>query len=87
MGILMCISNAGGLSGAGSIIPMMLVFFSMNMTRAVPISAFVAVSSTLLRFVVNFGQKHPDNPDKLSLDYDIVELVMPSVFIGSMIGV
>lgn len=30
---------------------------------------------------------HPTNPDKLSLNYDIVKLTMPSVFLGSMIGV
>ena len=30
---------------------------------------------------------HPQNPEKLSLNYDIVTLTMPSVFLGSMIGV
>lgn len=87
MFFLILVSNAGGLSGAGSIIPIMLVCFSMTMTQAVPISAFVACITTLLRFVMNFNQMHPQNKDKLALNYDIVQLVMPSVFLGSMIGV
>ena len=87
MGLLIMVSNAGGLSGAGSIIPIMLICFDMDMSKAVPVSAFVAVVSTLLRFVLNFSQMHPDNNEKLALNYDIVTLVMPSVFLGSMIGV
>lgn len=87
MGLLICVSNAGGLSGAGSIIPIMLICFDMDMSKAVPVSAFVAVVSTTLRFILNFNQMHPDNNEKLSLNYDIVTLVMPSVFLGSMIGV
>jgi hypothetical protein len=87
MSILICLSNAGGLSGAGSNIPIMLIFFEMDMPQAVPISAFVAVVATSLRFVLNFNQMHPQNAEKLSLNYDIVMLVMPSVFLGSMVGI
>ena len=57
--VLMCIlitmSNAGGLSGAGSNIPIMLIFFDFTMARAVPVSAFVAVCSTSFRFILNFS--------------------------------
>ena len=87
MGILICLSNAGGLSGAGSNIPIMLIFFKMDMSEAVPVSAFVAVVATLLRFLLNFNQMHPNNKQRLSINYEIVRLVMPSVFFGSMVGV
>lgn len=72
MALLILVSNAGGLSGAGSIIPIMLIFFDMDMSKAVPVSAFVAVVSTSLRFIINFNQMHPLNQEKLSLNYDIV---------------
>ena len=55
MMILIILSNAGGLSGAGSNIPLMLIFFDMGMTRAVPISAFVAVCATTFRFILNYS--------------------------------
>ena len=53
--ILIALSNAGGLSGAGSNIPIMLIFFDLEMSEAVPISAFVAVCATLFRFTLNFN--------------------------------
>lgn len=55
MMILITLSNAGGLSGAGSNIPIMLIFFDMGMAEAVPISAFVAVCATVFRFMLNFN--------------------------------
>ena len=55
MMILITLSNAGGLSGAGSNIPIMLIFFNMGMAEAVPISAFVAVCATTFRFILNFN--------------------------------
>lgn len=87
MAVLICLSNAGGLSGAGSIIPLMLICFDMDMNMAVPCSAFVAVISTSLRFFLNFDQRHPEDENRLALDYEVVKLVMPAVFLGSMIGV
>ena len=73
--ILMILSTAGGLSGAGSNIPLMLIFFKMPMEVAVPISSFVGVVSTLFRFVLNFSKRHPyfdnvdpDNKDKRATD-------------------
>lgn len=54
MVLLITLSNAGGMSGAGSNIPIMLIFFGMNMHIAVPISAFVAVCATGFRFGINF---------------------------------
>ena len=87
MAILITVSNAGGLSGAGSNIPIMLIFFEMTMTEAVPVSSFVAVCATTLRFIKNFNQVHPNNPSRLTLNYEIVMLAMPAVFWGSLCGV
>lgn len=55
MAILIALSNAGGLSGAGSNIPIMLLFFNMDMAQAVPVSAFVAVCATSFRFILNYN--------------------------------
>ena len=91
MAILIALSNAGGLSGAGSNIPLMLIFFNMNMTKAVPVSAFVAVSATVFRFIKNFNVLHPKDGNKVhkrcEINYEIVEVTMPFVFLGSLLGV
>ncbi len=87
MFFLIALSNAGGLSGAGSNIPIMLIFFNMKMEIAVPVSAFVAVCATSFRFFLNFNQKHPNNKDRNCINYEMVSLAMPAVFLGSFFGV
>ena len=87
MFILIAMSNAGGLSGAGSNIPIMLIFFNFSMAEAVPVSAFVAVCATTFRFILNFNQPHPVKPERVCINYEIIMLTMPAVFMGSFIGV
>ena len=84
---LIGLSNAGGLSGAGSNIPIILIFYKLNMDRAVPLSACVAVIATLFRFVYNFKGKHPRDPNRNLINYEMVMVSMPLVFFGSFIGV
>lgn len=85
--MLIGLSNAGGLSGAGSNIPIMLIFFDMDMHEAVPISAFVAVCATVFRFAFNFNKRHPTRKERNAINYEIVQLTMPCVFMGSFMGV
>lgn len=87
MFILIALSNAGGLSGAGSNIPIMLICFDLEMSEAVPISAFVAVCATMFRFILNFNQKHPYSEERCAINYEVVEITMPFVFLGSFYGV
>ena len=81
------LSNAGGLSGAASNVPIMLIFFNLSMNQIVPISAFIGVCATFLRFVMLFNKKHPKNNERNLINYEIVELTLPFVFLGSFIGV
>lgn len=87
MFVLIALSNMGGLSGAGSNIPIMLIFYDMDMNQAVPLSAFVAVCGTLFRFVLNFNQKHPNDPKRCAINYEVIEITMPFVFLGAFFGV
>ena len=57
------------------------------MKEAVPLSAVVAVSATLLRFILNYDQKHPTKPLRNIIDYEVVIVTMPGVFLGSLIGI
>lgn len=84
---LIALSNAGGLSGAGSNIPIILIFYNLEMDRAVPLSAFVAVVATAFRFVYNFNMKHPRDPNRNLINYEMVLVSMPLVFLGSFLGV
>jgi uncharacterized membrane protein YfcA len=84
---LVALSNAGGLSGGGSIIPIRLIFFDLHMHEAVPVSGFVAVCTTCFRFLLNFNQMHPYAPERCAINYEVIEITMPFVFLGSFYGV
>ena len=87
MFLLIALSNAGGLSGAGSNIPIILIFYKMHMDRAVPLSACVAVVATSFRYLYNFNGKHPRDPNRNLINYEMVSVSMPLVFLGSFVGV
>lgn len=87
MFVFIFLSNMGGLSGAGSNIPIILIFYSMDMKLAVPLSAFVAVTATVFRFILNFNMKHPNGPGRVVINYEVCEITMPFVFLGTFIGV
>ena len=85
--LIVAISNAGGSSGAGNTIPLMLIFFQMDMHDIVPVSSFLAVCSTLVRFVINYDMTHPRRKERNLINYEVIEAVMPLVFFGSFAGV
>ena len=68
-------------------IPIMLIFFGMNMHIAVPISAFVACCAAGFRFGLNFKMPHPNKPERYVINYEVVTVILPFVFLGSLIGV
>ena len=87
MFILILVANMGGLSGAGTNIPIMLICYEMSMNQAVPLSASVAVFATVFRFILNFKQAHPNDKNRVAINYEVVEITMPFVFLGSFVGV
>jgi uncharacterized membrane protein YfcA len=84
---LITFSNMGGLSGAGTNVPIMLIFYGLTMPQIVPLSSFVAVCSTVFRFLYNFNKAHPNAPERVVINYEVVEITMPCVFLGSFAGI
>jgi len=72
MMLLMILSNAGGIAGAGTNIPLMLLFFDLDMARAVPLSVCVAFTSVVIRFLINLKASHPNDEKRTIINYDIV---------------
>lgn len=85
------LSNAGGLGGGGILIPFVLIFFKLSIFESVPIANLFGLIASLTRFIINFKQLHP-NPKKklvgkLCIDYEIVTLTMPLLYLGTLFGV
>jgi hypothetical protein len=43
--------------------------------------------SALIRFLYNYKEKHPNNPQRTVIDYEIVSLTMPLLYLGTLFGV
>lgn len=85
------LANAGGIGGGGVMTPFVMIFFNLSIYECLPIANLFGLIASITRFVMNYRQKHP-NPvkaadGKLSIDYEIVMLAMPVMYLGTLIGV
>eukprot|EP00347_Sterkiella_histriomuscorum_P014754 403359664 len=83
--IILC--NAGGLGGGGNLTPFIVIFFNLTLIESIPIGNFIGLISSLSRFIINYAQRHPKQPERLAIDYDIIELSMPILYLGTLFGV
>ena len=86
LGILIALSNAGGIGGGGIIVPICIIFFFFSAKESVALSNFCIFFASLARFIMNYNQKHP-NRDAKVIDYGVIMVMLPMVLVGSMIGV
>lgn len=56
------LSTAGGIGGAGINIPFMMIFFQLPIKETIPVANIFGLLSSLVRFIINFNQRHPNNP-------------------------
>lgn len=85
--LMVIVANAGGLGGGGTMIPLIMIFFNIPIKECVPIVNFFGWLAAMLRFVLNFKQKHPRRPKRLVIDYEIISLTMPILYLGTLFGV
>lgn len=85
------LANAAGLGGGGLLIPFMMIFLNLSIFESVPLANIFGLLASLCRFVINFKQLHPNKEKakvgKLSLDYEVVQLSMPMLYLGTLFGV
>lgn len=87
IGVIVMISNAGGVGGGGTLIPFYMLFFKLPIEECIPIANLFGLIPSLIRFIINFKQRHPTNKFRLSIDYEIITLTMPLLYLGTLIGV
>mmetsp|Transcript_39302 Transcript_39302/g.29020 ORF Transcript_39302/g.29020 Transcript_39302/m.29020 type:complete len:124 (-) Transcript_39302:1211-1582(-) len=86
VGIVIALSCMAGIGGGGIVVPLCMVFFSLETKEAVAISGFCILLCSILRFIYNFKTRHPEK-DAVSIDYAVASVMLPTVLIGSLIGV
>ena len=82
----MLLSSVGGIGGGGVAIPLAMYFFNLQFKRAIAVSSFSIMISTIVRFFYNFNERHPEKPGCTSIDYGLTNVMMPLTLIGSLIG-
>ena len=80
-------TNAGGIGGGGTLLPVAIVFFRFDLKRAIALSNSTICVSAIVRYLMNSRKPHPlKETNGLLVDYNIGILILPSIFLGVVIG-
>ena len=86
LAVILALCNAAGIGGGGMIVPICIILFQFDTTHAIALSNFNIFISSIVRFFFNFKQKHPLR-SAVSVNYEIVMIMLPCVLAGGMLGV
>lgn len=86
LSLMMMLSTMAGIGGGGVVVPLLMTFFQFEPKEASCLSGFSIVLCQLTRFTYNFRQKHPQK-DAIVIDYSLAIVMLPTVLMGSFIGV
>jgi uncharacterized membrane protein YfcA len=81
--VVKALSNIAGVGGGGISVPILIGMFGFETKRAVAISSFAIFITTLASFLLNFKKMHPEKPNVVMIDYNLVTIMMPLVLIGA----
>ena len=81
--MVMALCNIAGIGGGGVAVPIIMAFFKFDTKEAIALSSFTILCGSVMRFVYNFKDKHPDKPDVVLIDYSLAVIMMPTTLAGS----
>ena len=61
-------------------------FFHFDTKPAIALSSFMIFITSLATFFLNFRSKHPEKPNMVLIDYNVVTIMMGTTLAGSQIG-
>jgi uncharacterized membrane protein YfcA len=82
----MVLSTIAGIGGGGVAMPIIMATFKFTTKPAIGISSFSMFLTTFSRFIMNYKERHPEKPNVVVIDYDLVAIMMPTTLAGSQIG-
>jgi uncharacterized membrane protein YfcA len=84
--VIKALSNIAGIGGGGVSIPIIMAMFVFTSKPAIAISSFAIFVTTIVRFLANFKERHPEKDSATVIDYDLVSIMMPTTLAGAQIG-
>ena len=88
----LCGSFMAGMSGGGTLVPLMRLIFGFGIADAIVLSNLSLATVAIECFFLNFKKKHPvkkdlnGNPSGLLIEYNLAILMLPMGVIGSALG-
>ena len=64
-----------------------MLFFGFDTKNAIAVSNFTIFTCSVTRYLYTLDKKHPVKKHSVIIDYNIAIVMMPTVMIGSILGV
>ena len=84
--ILMTLAVISGIGGGGIIVSLLMEFYKLRTKEAMAVSGFATFLGALVRYALVLKKSHPEKEGPL-IDYSITNLMLPTVLLGSILGV
>lgn len=80
------LANAGGLGGGALMIPILLIIFNYDSTKAVMTAYVIVFGGAFGNFIVVLNNKDPIT-HKVNINFDLASLCLPPLLVGTVFGV
>jgi uncharacterized membrane protein YfcA len=80
-------AGASGIGGGGLNVPILMIISNFNIKEAVPLSHAAVMGNAIGQMILNCPQKHPSNPARPLIHYEIAYLLLPAMLGGNSLGV
>jgi uncharacterized membrane protein YfcA len=84
--IIMALATMGGIGGGGVVVLIIQQLLFFDLKQSIALSGFSILTCSVSRYIITFKAKHPEK-NAVALDYGLASVMMPTVLMGSFIGV
>ena len=81
------LAGASGIGGGGLNVPLLMLSGGFLVTESVPLSHVAVFGNAIAQNLVNFRRRHPHDPSRALIDYDVPLLLLPAQLGGNSLGV
>jgi len=85
--VIMTLATMGGIGGGGVVVLLIRYTLYFDLKEAVALSGFSIFTCSVARFLLTWSKRHPEKKECVALDYGLATVMMPTVLIGSFVGV
>ena len=85
--VIMALATMGGIGGGGVVVLLIQVLLYFDLKGAIALSGFSIFTCSVTRYIITRDQRHPEKKTCVALDYGLASVMMPTVLMGSFIGV